>query len=101
MYRNKKIMSDNRLKLNELQSKDTTSEELTSEESSSDHTNKTIWIGIGVGIGVLVIIGIVTWIVRRSKHMQPSSKGYINDENVKSLLANKSLSSDIAKLLKE
>lgn len=93
-------MSNNRLQLNELQSKDTTSEELTS-ESSSDHTNKTMWIGIGVGVGVLAIIGIVTWIVRRSKHMQPSSKGYINDENVKSLLANKSLSSDIAKLLKE
>lgn len=90
-------MSDNRLKLNELQSKDTTSEE----PSSSDHTNKKMWIGIGVGIGVLAIIGIVTWIVRRSKHIQPSSKGYINDENVKSLLANKSLSSDIAKLLKE
>lgn len=89
-------MSYDRLNLNEP-----TPKEPTSEESSSDHTNKTLWIGVGVGVGVLVIIGIVTWIVRRSKHMQPSSKGYINDENVKSLLANKSLSNEIANLLRE
>ncbi len=78
-----------------------TEEPKTEEPKTTDNTNQTMWIFIGVGVGVLVVVGIVTWVVRHSKYVHPLSRGYINDENIKSLLADTNLPLEITKLLKE
>jgi hypothetical protein len=71
------------------------------EKPPSSSSKNSLWIGVGVGVGVLIVIGIVSWFVRRSKHMQPSSKGFINDENINNLLKSRDVSQTLKDLLKQ
>lgn len=76
-----------------------TGSEDTDNEQTSNTSNQTLWIGIGVTIGVILVIVIVTWAVRRYKHMQPFSKESINDENITRLLKDKNISETLKNLL--